>query len=68
MPEVTIDPKHAILKAFLAGKGVVNAGKKTTLELSERELVALTRKAKGFGVDACIEVKGDKKPAAKADK
>jgi hypothetical protein len=66
MPEITIDPKHARLQAFIAGKGIPKSDKPVTVEVSNMELTALMRKAKENGFTDLIKVKkADLKKAEK---
>lgn len=66
MPEITIDPKHARLQAFIAGKGITKSDKPVTLEVSNTELTSLMRKAETHGFTDLIKVKkGDLKKAEK---
>lgn len=66
--DITIDPKHARLQNFLAGKGISPVdGKPVTLKVSDTELTSLVRKAKEHGFEDLIKVpKGAVKRAQKA--
>ena len=67
MPEITIDPKHARLQAFIAGKGIQKTDKPVKLEVSDTELTSLLRKAEEHGFTDLVKYsKADLKKAEKA--
>lgn len=66
MPQITIDPKHARLQAFLAGKGIHKSNQPATLEVSDMELRSLLRKAKEHGFEDLIKAPKVKKAKVEA--